>query len=143
MSPLGATTTSDGPCSISPSPGMPALPSVISALPSGVYLMTTAPLPFLALSSLTYTLPSRSTPRPCGKLNVPAPKLVRNLPAGSNFMIGATFELAQLFAPQRSKIHTLLPSRSTSTPIGAPIFLPSGSFAQLSSNLYGLGAELG
>src|SRR3954462_15178348 len=74
---------------------------------------------------------------------MPAPKLVTNLPAGSNFMIGATFDLPQSLAPQRSNTHRLLPSRSTSTPIGAPILRPSGSFAQLSSILSGLGAGFG
>src|SRR5581483_10381802 len=74
---------------------------------------------------------------------MPAPKLATSLPVGSNFMIGATFDLLQLLAPQRSNTHTLLPSRSTSTPIGAPIFRLSESLVQLSSSRYGLGAEFG
>src|SRR5215471_3749378 len=90
MSPLGATSTSDGALNASgPSPGTPGLPE------------------------------------------------------GSNFWIGATVEPAHVLPPQRSNTHTLLPSRSMSTPMAMPQGRPSGSFAQPSSTLYGLGAAFG
>src|SRR5262245_40602768 len=134
MSPLGATTTSDGPLKVSgPSPATPGLPSVISTFPSELNLMTVWPLPLPPLPSVTQTLPSRSANRPCGQLIMPAPKLVTNLPEASNFWIGAIFEPSQVFAPHRSNTQTLVPSRSTSTPIACPHARPSGSFAQFSS----------
>jgi len=42
-------------------PGMPGLPSVISTLPSGLNLTTTAPLPFRTPLSAAHTLPPLST----------------------------------------------------------------------------------
>src|SRR5713101_2222287 len=75
---------------------------------------------------------------------MPAPKLATSLPAASNFWIGARFEPEQSSAvAQRSKTHTLLPSRSMSTPIAAPHLRPAGSLAQPTSSRYGLGAALG
>src|SRR6266568_6259933 len=40
-------------------------------------------------------------PRPCGLLKRLAPKLMTNLPLGSNFSIGLSGELAHEAAPQR------------------------------------------
>src|SRR3982074_591113 len=104
--------------------------------------MTVWPLPSAPLPSLTHTLPSQSTKRPCGKLNMPAPKLVTSLPDESNFWIGATFEPVQVLEPQRSNTHTLLPSRSMSMLIAWPHTRPSGSCAQFSTARYGFGALL-
>src|SRR5262249_34999200 len=101
------------------------------------------PLPLPARSSVTQTLPSRSTARPCGKLNSPAPRLVTNLPVGSNFTTGATFDLEQSLAPQRSNTQMLLPSRSASTAIAAPNLRPSGFFADFPPMRGGLGGEWG
>src|SRR5437763_11022217 len=73
-----------------------------------------------------------------------APKARTNLPFESNFMIGATVELAQEFAEQRSNTHMLLPSLwSTWTLMAWPSLRPSGSCSQLSCILYGLGAAFG
>src|SRR5689334_10061329 len=89
-------------------------------------------------------LPSLSTQIPCGKMNIPSPKLFTRLPESSNFRIGATLSLpAQEFAPHRSPTQMLLPSRSISTALVDPQVLPSGSFAQPSTVRYGLGWELG
>src|SRR5712691_5481998 len=75
---------------------------------------------------------------------MPAPKLATSLPVASNFWIGARLEPEQSSAvAQRSKTHTLLPSRSMSTPIAAPHLRPAGSLAQPTSSRYGLGAALG
>src|SRR5271169_4985646 len=75
---------------------------------------------------------------------MPAPKLFTSLPVESNFWIGARLEAEQSSAvAQRSNTHTLLPSRSMSTPTAAPHLRPSGSFAQPSSSRKLCGAELG
>src|ERR1044072_4437243 len=76
MSPFGAVTTADGALNSSvPLPGVPALPRVISSLPSGLNLKTWWPLPLRPRPSVTHTLPSRSTCRPCGNRIRPEPKL--------------------------------------------------------------------
>jgi hypothetical protein len=64
-------------------------------------------------------------------LIIPPPKLFTSLPVSSNFMIGSSVDFEQSVADsQRSNAHTLLPSRSMSTPTTAPNFRRSGSFAQ-------------
>src|SRR6185503_18317198 len=57
-----------------------------------------------------------------------APKVSSCLPAGSSFTIGGTVEPRQF----------VLPSRSRSTPLVLPHFLPSGSLPQPSSRRYGV-----
>ena len=72
---------------------------------------------------------------PCGKMNMPAPKLLTIWPDSSNFMITSTFEIVpvcafkQEFAPQRSATHRLLPSLSMATALVDPQTRPAGSFA--------------
>ena len=70
---------------------------------------------------------------------MPAPKLVRRLPAASNFWIGSSLEPMQSARPQRSYTHTLLRSRSMSTLIDCPILRPSGAFEPAGLVLIGLG----
>ena len=62
---------------------------------------------------------------------MPAPKLVRSLPEGSNSKIGARFEPAQVFAPHLSATQ-MLPLGPMATPAVDPHILPSGNFAQFS-----------
>src|ERR1044072_8367249 len=155
MSPFGAVTTADGALNSSvPLPGVPALPRVISSLPSGLNLKTWWPLPLRPRPSVTHTLPSRSTCRPCGNRIRPAPKLLSSLPDASNLRIGSSVDSAQangapglicdggLASPQRSPTHTLVPSGSIATALVDPHFRPSGSCPQFSIERYGLGAEL-
>src|SRR5215510_6831147 len=137
MSPFGAVTTSLGRLNVSgPSPATPALPSVISTFPSGLNLNTWWPLPSLPVASLAQTLPSRSTWKPCGWVNIPSPNIFKTLPEGSSLMIGAKLDPVQLVPPHRSNTQ-MLPSRSISTPIVPPHFLPPGSVPQPSSMRYG------
>src|SRR5215471_7407506 len=86
-------------------------------------------------------------------MNMPAPKLFTSLPDESNLRIGSRLDPSQAKgspdlncdgganAPQRSATHTLVPSRSISTPEVEPQVRPSGIFAQSSIERYGLGAE--
>src|SRR5712691_10283659 len=138
MSPFGAIAMSVGPLRKSG-----PLPGIIKIWPVGLNLTTTAPRPLLVTWSEAYTLPSRSTPRPCGWLKMFAANEVTNLPFGSNFWIGLFGELAHELPPQRSNTQMLLPSLSASTPIVDPILRPAGSCAQFSSRRYGFGAALG
>src|SRR5205823_1108333 len=133
ISPFGPTMTSEGRLKVSgPSPATPALPSVISTLPSGLNLKTWWPLPSFPSPSVTHTFPSLSTQMPWGNTNMPAPKLLKSLPDGSNSRMGDRFEPAQLFAPHRSATH-MRSFESTSTAAVDPQLLPSGSFAQPST----------
>ena len=133
MVPLGATTTAEGRLKVSsPAPATPALPSASRTFPSGLNLKTCWPLPSLPWPSVAHTFPSLSTEKPCGKINIPAPKLFTSLPEESNLRMGASFEPAHVSPPHRSKAQTL-PPRSTATPMTAPNFLPWGSFAQFST----------
>src|SRR6266545_3952951 len=90
--------------------------------------------------SVTQIFPSLSTWNPWGKMNIPAPKLVRGLPDGLISRTGARFEPAQLFRPHLSASH-MLPARSTPTALVAPQVLPSGSLAQFATGSYGFGRE--
>src|SRR3989442_8464740 len=72
---------------------------------------------------------------------MPAPKLFRSLPDGSNSRTGASRDPAQEFAPHRSAIH-MWPPGATNTALVDPIDLPSGSLNQLSIIRYGLGWKL-
>ncbi len=129
MSPLRAMATPVGRLKKpGASPGIPAWPSVINTLPVGLNLTTTWPLPFLPSASATHTFPSWSTVIPCGKTNMPAPKLASSLPDGSKCRIGDRFELEQVSPPQRSKTQTLLPSRSIATAVVPPHARPAGSW---------------
>src|ERR1700728_607090 len=140
ISPFGAIATSLGSLKVSgPSPATPALPRVIRTFPSGLNLKTWNPLPPFAWPSVTQILPSLSTQMPCGKRNIPSPKLLTSFPEASNFRIGGSFFPSQVFAPQRSATQTLLPSRSISTALVDPHVRPSGSLAQFSTVTYGLG----
>src|SRR5260370_11601270 len=108
------------------------------------------------MPSVTQTLPSESTWRPCGKTNIPSPKAFTRLPDESNLRIGGRFEPSQLkgwpsficeagmktWAPHRSATHTFVPSRSISTAAVEPQIPPSGHFPKLKTARYGLGAEL-
>src|SRR5665213_4174131 len=78
---------------------------VINTLLSGDSLVTVSPLlPSLEMApSVTQTLPWRSTCRPWGNTNRPAPMLLIGLPVFmSSSTIGALSEPSQLLAPQRS-----------------------------------------
>src|SRR5215471_16757601 len=142
MSPLGAIATSLGWLKEAGSPGSPpGLPSVMSTFPSGENLNAWKPLPSRAWPSVTQILPSLSTQIPCGKINMPEPKLLTRLPEGSNLSTGSSVLPAQLLAPHRSATQMLLPSRSISTALVDPHILASGSFAQFSIVRYGLGYE--
>src|SRR5262249_22655018 len=79
---------------------------------------------------------------PCGKINIPAPKLFTSFPDESNLRIVGRFEPAQVFAPHLSATQMDLPSGSISTALVAPHVLPSGIFAQFSTVRYGLGRSL-
>src|SRR5579863_6908436 len=143
MSPLGATTTSDGMLNVSgPLPATPALPSVSRTFPSGENLKTWCPFPSFPWPSVTHTLPSLSAKMPWGNTNMPAPKLFSSLPEVSNSRIGASFEPAQELAPHRSATQ-IWSWASTSTPAVDPHVRPSGSLAQSEMVRYGLGCALG
>src|SRR5262245_12052133 len=85
---------------------------------------------------------------PCGNTNMPWPKLATILPLWSNLHTvwsGAISPLArsqQEFAWQRSATQMLRPSLSMSTALVEPHVRPSGSLAQPSIVLYGLGRSL-
>src|SRR5262245_35465681 len=79
---------------------------------------------------------------PCGNANCPLPNENSRLPSGSNFRIGSRFEPTQVFEPHRSIAHTVFPSGAMSTPAVEPHCRPLGSFAQLNTDLYGLGRLL-
>src|SRR5689334_20316048 len=113
MSPLGATTTSEGELKcLSSLPATPGVPSVISTLPSGLSFSTVWPLPAVSplggvpRPSVTQRLPSLSTKRPCGKLNILAPQLATSVPDASYLLIGLMFEPSQVLPPQRSNTQT-------------------------------------
>ena len=133
ISPFGAVSTSDGRLKVSgPSPGTPARPSVKRTFPSALNFTTWWPLPSFPSASVTHTLPALSMWMPWGNANIPAPKLLRNLPDGLSLTSGAAFEPMQEFAPHRSNTQMLL-LRSISIALVCPHFLPSGSFPQPSS----------
>src|SRR6516165_877544 len=67
---------------------------------------------------------------PCGKTNIPAPKLFTSLPLGSNSSTAGRSEFTQ-FPPQRSKAQMRLPSRSGVTAMTPPQWRPSGSWPKL------------
>src|SRR6202011_3638049 len=108
-----------------PSPATPALPNVSRTFPSGLNLKTCWPFPSRPCPSVTHTLPSGSTQMPCGNTNIPAPKLVKSLPEGSNLRMAASVLPAQVLAPHRSATQ-ILPARSTSTALVDPHVRPSG-----------------
>src|SRR5215510_14604611 len=89
--------------------------------------------------SVTQTFPSLSTCMPCGKMNMPAPKLLTRFPFSSNLRTTGRDEPAQEFAPHRSATQMDLPSGAISTALVDPQFLPSGIFAHPSTVRYGLG----
>ena len=70
---------------------------------------------------------------PCGKVNIPPPKLRTGVPDGSNLKTVGSLEPAQLFAPHRSATQTETPSGSMSTALSAPHVRPSGIRAQPST----------
>ena len=80
------------------------MPSVISTLPSGLNLTTMWPrlspfgVRFMATASVTQTLPSLSTSRPCGQMNMPPPMLFTTLPSGANLTNRIGFRVAALIA---------------------------------------------
>src|SRR5262245_28612478 len=107
------------------------------------------------MPSVTQMLPSKSTCRPCGNTNKPAPNALTSLPDASNLRIGSRFDPSQLniwpsricdagmnpCAAQRSATQMLLPSGSMSTAAVEPQMRPSAILAQLSMGRYGLGPE--
>src|SRR5262247_2858354 len=166
MSPLGAVTTPAGDLKwYSSSPPTPGSPSVISSCPSGLNLRTTWPALTPALAavataasapeSVAHTLPSRSTWRPCGQMNIWAPKLFTTLPLGSNLKIvscglsvpsGFIQSMPKrppratgtgLVSSQRMKAQMLSPSTSTCTEAGGPISRPPGSLAHSPPGMLG------
>src|ERR1035438_5325220 len=162
MSPFGATSRLFGWKKYSGSRPPPGLPSVRSSLPSGLNLKTWWPLvgsaaggggapaapprprppPIVQAQSTTQTLSSLSTKIPCGERIIPVPNDFTSLPVASNFSTGSSVEPKQLFTPQRSATHTLLPSRSIATALVEPQVRPSGIFAHPSTVVYGLGRSL-
>src|SRR6185437_1661310 len=96
----------------------------------GLNLTTVNPLPFAVWPSVIQTLSSLSTAMPCGKRNMPDPKLFTSFPVASKCRMGSSVLPPQLFAPHRSPTQPLLPSRSISTALVEPHDLPSGSLAQ-------------
>ena len=78
--------------------------------------------------------------RPCrrrcraARRSVRAPKCATTLPFASNLITGSSVELPQLFAPQRSAIQMLLPSRSIATALVDPHVRPAGSLAHVVSS---------
>src|SRR5882672_11143882 len=147
MSPLLATTTSEGALKcVASLPFTPGVPSVISFFPSLSNFCTVCPIliaplprPSPSTASVTQIFSSASTKMPCGKANIPLPKLLTSLPEASNFRIGSRFEPTQVFEPQRSTAQTLLPSGAISTPAVEPHWRPPGICAQLEMDWYGLG----
>src|SRR6202051_4489248 len=79
---------------------------------------------------------------PCGKANIPLPKLLTSLPEASNFRTGSRLAPTQVFVPQRSTPQTLLPSGAISTPAVKPQRRSSGIFTQSAIDRYGLGRLL-
>ena len=63
---------------------------------------------------------------PCGKMNIPPPKLFTRLPSLSNLRMGSRSDSAQLFAPHRSPTQIDVPSGSMSTALVEPQVRPSG-----------------
>ncbi len=100
------------------------------------------PPPPVHAQSTTQMLPSLSTRMPCGATNMPPPKCATTLPLASNFITGSSVELPQPFAPHRSAIQMLLPSRSIATALVAPHMRPAGSLAHVVSVRYGFGRSL-
>src|SRR5271166_421987 len=78
---------------------------------------------------------------PCGKTNIPAPKLLISLPLGSNSSTAGRSELRQL-PPHRSKAQMLRPSRSGVTAITPPHWRPSGNWPNLTPAAWGLGKSI-
>jgi len=91
----------------------PGSPMVSSTSPRGLNLKIWLPFPSATPASTIQTLSASSTMTPCGKTNMPAPKLWSSRPCGSNWRIGSTSESRHVFAPQRSKSQ-MLPRESTS-----------------------------
>ena len=133
---------------VGPPPLSPAVPSRSNTLPSGLILMTCSPLgapPFLATAaSVTQTLPSRSTCRPCGMANRPCPMLLIGRPVfGSIWCTAAMSEPSQLPAPQRSMAQ-ISPCGPISMPAVVPQGLPSASLAHCRCGAWnGLGSFSG
>jgi hypothetical protein len=149
VSPLGATTTSEGALKcFSSFPLWPGVPSVIRSFPFLSNFCTVCPTveplprPSPSTASVTQTFSCESTWMPCGKANIPLPKENSRLPFVSNFRMGLRSEPTQVFEPQRSIAHTVFPSGAISTPAVEPHCRPLGSFAQLNTDLYGLGSLL-
>src|SRR5579872_474849 len=143
MSPLGAIATAFGWLNVSgPSAATPALPSVIKIFPLGVQWNTWWPFPLAPCPSVNQIVPSFSIQMPWGKTNMLAPKLLSNLPDGSNSSTGGRSDLAQEFAPHRSATQ-IWPLGATHTALVDPMVRPSGSVNQCSTVRYGLGSELG
>ena len=60
------------------------------------------PMPSRPWPSVIQMLSSLSMQIPCGKMNMPEPKLFRSFPLASNSSTGSSVEPAQLFLPHRS-----------------------------------------
>lgn len=120
-------------------PPTPAFPSASSILPAGESFNTCWPLPASPRPSATQMLSSRSTCRPWGYTNIPAPMLRRSLPDASNSRTGATSLPMQSDAPQRSATQTW-PRESTSMALDWPRVRPCGKTPKRSSAPYGFGA---
>ena len=85
----------------------------------------------LASASVTHTLPSRSTCRPCGNTKSPSPMLFVGRPVARSIRwIGGRLEPSQVFTPQRSMAQISLRG-PISTPAVEPQVLFSGSTPQL------------
>src|SRR6185295_5720801 len=80
----------------------------------------------LSCPSVIQMLPSLSTWMPCGKMTIPAPKLLTSVPDASNLRIESSFESRHVLAPHRSPTQIDLPSLSTSTALVEPHVRPSG-----------------
>src|SRR5262245_27312938 len=87
-------------------------------------------------------LPSFSIQIPCGKRSMPAPKLLSNLPDGSNSRTGDRLEPAHELTPHRSATQ-MWPLGAMKTALLDPIVRPGGSWNHFSTVRYGFGCELG
>src|SRR6185437_13946282 len=140
MSPFGAKAIPVGRSNTLLSlPPCPALPSVISTLPSGDSLNTWLPLPSRASPSIAQMLPWGSGFTVWGKANMPPPKFFSTLPSDESSQIGAVSEPRQPFAVQRSITQTSSLASTNTLLVGAH---GREVCAQSLTRWYGLGASL-
>src|SRR6266511_4960923 len=85
---------------------------------------------------------------PCGKTNIPAPKLLTSLPDASKWKTVSNFDISPFVASQhelalqRSATQMVRPSLSMSTALVEPHVWPSGSLKMFPAVSYGFGRSL-